>query len=191
MKRYIAKELAAHEQLWSKINPINYDKTIHKTRANMVNKYAIGRVCEIGCGEGGMANYLFIGGHDVVAVDYSLNAIERAKSNYGELPIRFLKADATNLPLKTKSFETVTILETLEHTKKPERILIEGIRVASKRIIITVPNKYVFPTDPLHVTEFDEEILKKYLSKYVTRLHIEKIETEPKDLWIFAWGNIK
>lgn len=180
-----------HEKFWKETVMVDYDKDLHKIRASTVNKFALGTVCEIGCGEGGMANYLFIAGHEVTAIDFSSSAISRAKKRYGSLPIRFEVRDAKKLPYGKNEFDTATLLEILEHTTRPEKILAEAHRVAKKRIIVTVPNRFVFPSDPLHVTDFDKDILKEMLSPYVKKVFFEKMETNPLDLWLFAWGEVR
>jgi SAM-dependent methyltransferase len=70
------------------------------------------RVLVLGCGAGHDAAYLAKEGHLVTAVDFSKEALQRAKDLYGNLGIEFLELDVFNLPPKfTKSFDFV-----LEHT---------------------------------------------------------------------------
>lgn len=62
-------------------------------------KPARSRVLVLGCGEGHDAAFFAKSGHIVTAVDFSPEAIERAKKLYGDLPgLKFVEADVFNLP---------------------------------------------------------------------------------------------
>jgi protein-L-isoaspartate O-methyltransferase len=56
------------------------------------------RVMVLGSGEGHDAAYFSEMGHLVTAVDFSEEAIARAKSHYGTFPINFMQANAFQLP---------------------------------------------------------------------------------------------
>lgn len=49
------------------------------------------------------------------------------------------------LPFKDKAFSVVSLCEVLEHVEDPERVLKEAIRVAKEKIVITVPNEFIWP----------------------------------------------
>ncbi|MGZ3770903.1 MAG: class I SAM-dependent methyltransferase [Bdellovibrio sp.] len=62
-------------------------------------KISRSRVLVLGCGEGHDAAFFAKAGHVVTAVDFSAEAIERAKDLYGDLEkIRFIQADIFKLP---------------------------------------------------------------------------------------------
>lgn len=70
------------------------------------------RVLILGAGEGHDASYFSQMGHLVTAVDFSEEAIARAKNNYQSFPINFMQGDAFHLPrVYDKSFDLV-----VEHT---------------------------------------------------------------------------
>ena len=70
------------------------------------------RIMVLGSGEGHDAAYFAEIGHIVTAVDFSEEAIARAKSHYGSFPINFMHASAFQLP---KAFDkNVDIM--IEHT---------------------------------------------------------------------------
>lgn len=70
------------------------------------------RILILGCGEGHDAAYFAQEGHVVTAVDFSEEAIVRAKSQYGSFPIQFIHKNVFDLPRSfDKSFDFV-----LEHT---------------------------------------------------------------------------
>jgi len=66
-------------------------------------------VLDVGCGSGELSLYLARQGHDVLGVDFSPAAIERAreKANYRGIPARFLVWDALRLHELTLTFQTV------------------------------------------------------------------------------------
>lgn len=70
------------------------------------------RVLVMGCGEGHDAAYLAQEGHRVTAVDFSAEALSRARKKYGHLDIEFVQADIFKLPGHfARAFDFV-----LEHT---------------------------------------------------------------------------
>ena len=79
------------------------------------------RVLVLGCGEGHDAAYMAQEGHVVTAVDFSRVAIERARKNYGHLPIEFLEANALDLPKSFDKSYDFLIEHTLYCAIPPER----------------------------------------------------------------------
>jgi len=77
----------------------------------------VGKVLEIGCGAGTVAAHLSNEhGMQVVATDADPEQVQLAKSHYGEHEnLRFLKADATDLPFEDAEFEMVLSLNVLHH----------------------------------------------------------------------------
>lgn len=71
------------------------------------------RILVLGCGEGHDAALFASAGHVVTAVDFSAEAIEKAKKNYGHIEtLTFLKEDIFNLPHEWNySFDLI-----IEHT---------------------------------------------------------------------------
>lgn len=89
-------------------------KSAHPALVDMLPrmKQPKSRVLILGCGEGHDAAHWAKEGHVVTAVDFSSAAIERARKNYGHLPIQFVQADVFNLPRSfDKSFDFI-----FEHT---------------------------------------------------------------------------
>ena len=98
---------------------------IDRWRYKLLSKYCIGNVLDVGCGKKGLQQYLPAGnylGCDIGGGD--------------------LQSSAYSLPYKDKSFDTVVLLEILEHLGMPIVAIKEATRVSAKRIIVTVPNDY-------------------------------------------------
>ena len=99
-----------------------------------------GSLLDVGCGEGywlkflSERTYLQLSGSDV-----SQNRINLSKKNINNGKISLSVDDIRELPYESKEFDQVTALEVLEHVPEWQKGLDELIRVASKRVIITVP----------------------------------------------------
>ncbi len=96
-------------------------------------------VLDIGSGDGlllSMVQQKFPNAR-IEGADISAEAIKRCQAR--GIPAQ-LVATAEALPYADKSFDTVVLLDVLEHTYEPDLILKEAARVARKQIIVGVPN---------------------------------------------------
>lgn len=96
-----------------------------------------GTVLDIGCGDGLLLSYL--GKKHIVAtgIDISPEAVVRCRA--AGLTALEHSLD-TKLPFADESFDTVVLLDVLEHLYDPLAVLVEARRVARNRIIVSVPN---------------------------------------------------
>lgn len=71
----------------------------------------------------------------------------------------FVRGDACKVPLPDKSFDIACLNEILEHIPDPVTALKEAARVATEKIIITVPNEHEWPKrfDPMMTIEEKEK----------------------------------
>ncbi len=96
-----------------------------------------GTLCDVGCGEGYWLEYLNQNTElTLFGTDISTERLKPAKENS---KIRIMNADIRNLPFKDNKIEQITAMEILEHIPEWEKGLEELIRVASKRVIVSVP----------------------------------------------------
>lgn len=84
---------------------------------------------DIGCADGTTTRQLqkIIPKARITGVDYYKKAIDFAKKKKDK--IKYVHADAHNLPFASNSFDTVTAIETLEHLENPKDALSEIRRV--------------------------------------------------------------
>lgn len=128
-------------------------------------------VIDVGCGVGTFTYRAALKGAKAIGVDYSLQSLRIAKrlseKRLGDDAwIRFVVADATNLPFKGQSTDIIVAADFIEHiddTQK-ERFLDESMRLLNKngRMVIFTPNK---------IRELTGTIVRLFKRGEGTRLH--------------------
>ncbi|MEO8002977.1 MAG: class I SAM-dependent methyltransferase [Arenimonas sp.] len=110
-----------------------------------VKRHSKGRTLDVGCADGAMASILSPD-CDYVGLDYP----ETALKLYRTKPSVF--GDAAQLPLASGSFDTVMLLDTLEHVALPDAAMMEACRVLKQEglLMITIPFAY-----PVHDAPHD------------------------------------
>lgn len=86
-------------------------------------------ILDIGCGAGFLSNALALRGHEVTGIDLSEPSLEVARAMDSTGKVRYLAADAYELPFDDQSFSVVTAMDFLEHVGDPERVIREVRRV--------------------------------------------------------------
>lgn len=110
---------------------------------NLLNK----EVLEIGCGRGGLSNYIRSVSPPSVklyACDYSEEAIEIAKNRFGEQYIHWQCEDIQAMSFSGNSFDRIISCETIEHVPHPSKALTEFFRVLRPggKVYLTCPNYF-------------------------------------------------
>jgi exopolysaccharide biosynthesis WecB/TagA/CpsF family protein len=109
-------------------------------------------VLDLGCGNGCYTAELARRAASVCGVD-----IQRPHLKAFQQPIPRVQAAGENLPFASESFDVVTMIEVLEHTRNEERVLKECFRVLKPGgfAVLFVPNKlYPFESHPCHIRHF-------------------------------------
>jgi len=135
------------------------DRAVELARA--VAAHAVGSVLDLGCGDGTLSQ--FVRG-SYLGVDFSPFIVKEAKRrNKGR---RFLVGDILNLP-ELGLFDTVVMMEVLEHLDDPAQA-VESVRpLARKRIVVSVPVRSYSGSDcEAHVwPSWGEEDVKRVLGE--------------------------
>jgi len=117
------------------------------------------KIIEVGCGPGQLANMFFDNEIcDYRGIDFSAVAIEMAKANNKMHPDVFMVDNAYNSEIFSSDYNTVVLLEVLEHIDN-DLLVLNKIR-KNAHVIFSVPNYYSYS----HMRWFDskDEILERY-----------------------------
>lgn len=104
--------------------------------ANAVEPHIIGSALDLGCGLGYIAQHV---SDRYVGVDFSVHAIEQAREACSNQFAKFVVCDIERLPVDWGRFDTVLLMEVLEHVFDPPKIFEIAMRYSRRRIIVTVP----------------------------------------------------
>jgi 2-polyprenyl-6-hydroxyphenyl methylase/3-demethylubiquinone-9 3-methyltransferase len=85
------------------------------------------KILDVGCGAGFLARGLRSEGHEVHALDYSLESLRVSQRENARLT--YLRGDALRLPYRDSSFDVVTSMDFLEHIEDPSTSVREAARV--------------------------------------------------------------
>jgi 2-polyprenyl-3-methyl-5-hydroxy-6-metoxy-1,4-benzoquinol methylase len=124
-------------------NPIK--RIYHQARFRNIGKMIdglCGNLLDIGCAGGTFTNELSkYCDAKITAIDISPEAVAYAKSKYPHITFKTHDADSQKLPFRDHSFDTVMMLETLEHVLNPVEILQEMKRLVKPdgQVIVLVP----------------------------------------------------
>lgn len=122
---------------WVKLDKINFSK---RTILSLVKE---GTVLDIGCGDGLLMECLKRENNiKIKGIDISSKAIEICKSR----GLDCVQGDITDtLPFADNSFNSVLLIDVLEHIFQPGDVLKEAHRVCTDYVYISVPNFVSFP----------------------------------------------
>jgi SAM-dependent methyltransferase len=101
-----------------------------------------GRVLEVGCGEGEIAQRLRARWPQVTGLDLPDAGLRTAWQGIDD--VAFLHGDAERLPFEDKAFDVVVAVEVLEHLRDPAQGLRELARVSRKHLVLSVPREPLF-----------------------------------------------
>jgi len=111
------------------------DRDRFRRLARAVSAHVIGSVLDLGCGLGFLAEVV---SGPYLGVDFSPFVVRKAKKHNKKPEARFLEADIRNLP-DVGEFDTVTMLEVLEHLDDPAQAVRTAKELARQRIVVSVP----------------------------------------------------
>lgn len=105
------------------------------------------QMLDIGCNTGPMLIPLRRQGYDIVGIDISVDDVRQAERYLDDMRLpanRLSVADGTRLPFRNRSFDAILLVDILEHTDAPERIVAETKRLLRPGgvAIATVPWAY-------------------------------------------------
>jgi ubiquinone/menaquinone biosynthesis C-methylase UbiE len=146
-----------------------------------VAEHAGNSILDLGCGYGAYSLALASQGRRCVGCDVNSKYLVKAAAS--GLPV--VSVDLS-LPFADRSFDTVILLEVIEHVPEIERILKEAFRVARRNVLITVPNSeslellqqndvtYGHMLSSDHVHFFDPGSLRATLERFSNSIEIRR-----------------
>ena len=96
----------------------------------------LGKVLDIGCGNGKLVNLLHERGEDIIGIDASDTVIDLCNKQNG----RFMQASVLDLPFEDNSFDTLISTDCLEHISEEDLKIgvIEMARVTKKQLYLRI-----------------------------------------------------
>jgi 2-polyprenyl-3-methyl-5-hydroxy-6-metoxy-1,4-benzoquinol methylase len=133
------------------------------------------RVLDVATGTGYGASILRrSGAREVVAVDREQGALDYAAERYGTDGLRWVNADAYQLPFE-REFDVVVSFETIEHLKDPERFVRECKRLIKPGglYIVSTPENVGGPFCSIyHELEFTRAEFRALLGRHFPRVEL-------------------
>lgn len=185
------KSFFDYDKLYSEEGAYHWDMAKRKDRfyiqhtkiiSNLISKFGIGKILDVGCGDGYITSLIFENFKDVIGIDISKKAIKFAREkNQG---VTFVVGTCTNLPFSDESFDTIVASEVIEHINYNDgkAFLKEARRVLSPKgkIIISTPNlsnlyrRYlrILYKNPEHLKEYTKNELIELLSAHFRVLYL-------------------
>lgn len=132
-----------------------------KALAKAVAAHTVGSVLDLGCGYGVLARFVK---RPYLGIDFSPFVIRKAKQLNGINQAKFLAGDILDLP-ELDLFDTVAMLEVLEHLDDPAQMIELARPLARKRVVVSVPKRSYSGSDcESHVwPTWSEEDVKRVL----------------------------
>jgi len=151
------------------------------------------KILDYGCATGSYCIALRQLGFECVGVDVNQAYVTRAIARGVEA-----RVVGETLPFSDASFDTVLLIDVLEHVPEPSRLITEALRVARKNLLITVPNAgrfddlkragltYEHMLERDHVRFFTKETLERLLAGHCKEFSVR--ETDPRFVhYLLPW----
>jgi SAM-dependent methyltransferase len=155
----------------------------------------VGRVVDIGCGEGSVMAALAgsLGAAGFSGFEVAPAAIEAARRRRYESPVEFSLFDGRKIPREDKAYDVAILSHVLEHVADPRSLLHEAARVAS-RVVIEVPLELHLRTrrfrwdDTGHINVFNRRSIRYLVEGCGLNITRERIYCPGRDLHAFFAG---
>jgi 2-polyprenyl-3-methyl-5-hydroxy-6-metoxy-1,4-benzoquinol methylase len=153
----------------------------YRAFVRFAREHAGSSILDLGCGAGAYGGALIEQGLSCIGSDVNIAYLRRALAT--GMPV--VAIDSV-LPFADRSFDTVLLLEVVEHVPNASVLLSEAFRVARKNVLITVPNSedielmktndvtYAHMLSSDHVNFFTPDTLKNLLRQYAGDIEIKR-----------------
>lgn len=153
----------------------------YRAFVRFASQHAGKTILDLGCGYGAYSLALAAEGRQCVGAEINMKYLASASTS--GLPV--VAVDSV-LPFPDRSFDTVILLEVIEHVPQLESILKEAFRVARGNVLVTVPNAenldrlqendvtYGHMLSSDHVHFFDPASLEELLGRFGGRVEVRR-----------------
>lgn len=135
-------------------------------------------ILDVGCGGGFLSNALAKEGFQVTGVDLSPESLKVAARFDSTGRVKYLVADAFQLPFADGSFEVLTALDFLEHIEDPARVIQEFSRVLKPGGLFIFHTFNRNPIAWLVIIKFVEWLVDNTPSQ----MHVLRLFIKPREL---------
>lgn len=154
----------------------SYDESRHLAAYYHARDLAAGKeVLDAGCGEGFGTQLLAASASYVLGIDYSEEAVRKARQEFALPNLEFRRLDVFELPRLGRAFDLVCNFQVLEHLREPLPFL-RAVGAALKpggTLLLTTPNRLTSVSEnPYHVKEYTEEELFSLLKEVFAEVRI-------------------
>lgn len=101
------------------------------------------RILDVGCGTGDKLQFFQEKWCSLTGIDSSKDKLEIARQKYGDR-VELILAQPEDIPFSDNEFDVVTLINILEISINPQKIIEEAIRVCRGRVFIGFINNYSF-----------------------------------------------
>jgi 2-polyprenyl-3-methyl-5-hydroxy-6-metoxy-1,4-benzoquinol methylase len=132
----------------------------HVRRHQIAGKDVVGTVADLGGGEG-YGTRIFVEWTDkpILAVDDSLEAIQYAREHYAHDRIDYQNLDLFSV---TGQYDTVCIMEVLEHQPDGQAVFKKLEQLAIKRIVLSTPDmEFSDAVNPFHYKHYSPQEIRE------------------------------
>jgi len=147
----------------------------------IIERLGSGTVLDVGCGQGFESARFLAPGRRVVGVDYSAEAVEEAKRNYGPGGLVTAQMNALALGFAEGGFDWACSSHLIEHFDEPEGHVAELARVLGDdgTVFFLTPNEPADFENPFHIHLFEPPELRALLSRHFHDVTIQGLDAVP------------
>ena len=147
------------ERCSAKLTPKEFFTYINQ-RATFASKYVYKEdvVLDVGCGEGYIANILRDKCKKIIGIDYSQEALEKAKQMYS---LECHHMSCTNLEFKPQAFDKVICFEVIEHLTA-----LQAKKTISEIYRVLKQGGYLIGSTPIRTTPFSAPLTYAHIYEY-------------------------